>query len=84
MISLAHLQLVNPVASPHFNFSVPEPMGVVAVIADEESPLLGLVSVVLPAIAGGNTCIVLASESKPLSAVTLAKCSLRLICRPAL
>lgn len=64
---------VNPVASSHFNFSVPEPMGVVAVIADEESPLLGLVSVVLPAIAGGNACIVLASESKPLSAVTFGE-----------
>jgi acyl-CoA reductase-like NAD-dependent aldehyde dehydrogenase len=64
---------VNPVASSHFNFSVPEPMGVVALIADEESPLLGLVSVVLPAIAGGNACIVLASESKPLSAVTFGE-----------
>lgn len=64
---------VNPVASSHFNFSVPEPMGVIAIVADEESPLLGLVSVVLPAIAGGNTCIVLASESKPLCAVTFGE-----------
>lgn len=64
---------VNPVASSHFNFSVPEPMGVIAVIADEENSLLGLVSVIAPVIAGGNTCIVLASESKPLCAVTFAE-----------
>lgn len=64
---------VNPVSSPHFNFSVPEPMGVIAVIADETTSLLGLVSVVTPIIAGGNTCVVLASESKPLCAVTFAE-----------
>jgi acyl-CoA reductase-like NAD-dependent aldehyde dehydrogenase len=64
---------VNPVASPHFNFSVPEPMGVVSILADESSSLLGLLSVVLPVIAGGNTCVVLASESKPLCAVTFAE-----------
>lgn len=64
---------VNPVSSPHFNFSVPEPTGVVAIVADEQSPLLGLVSVLAPAIAGGNTCVLLASESRPLSAVTLAE-----------
>lgn len=64
---------VNPVSSPHFNFSVPEPMGVVAVIADENSSLLGLVSVIAPIIAGGNVCIVLASEKKPLCAVTFAE-----------
>jgi acyl-CoA reductase-like NAD-dependent aldehyde dehydrogenase len=64
---------VNPVASSHFNFSVPEPMGVVAIIADENTSLLGLVTAVAPAIAGGNTCVVLASESKPLCAVTFAE-----------
>lgn len=64
---------VNPVASAHFNFSVPEPMGVVAILADEQTSLLGLVSVVAPAIAGGNTCVVLASESKPLCAITFAE-----------
>jgi len=64
---------VNPVSSAHFNFSVPEPTGVVGIIAPEESPLLGLVSVVAPAIVGGNTCIVLASHSKPLPAVTLTE-----------
>ncbi len=64
---------VNPVASSHFNFSVPEPTGVVSIIAPQDSSLLGLVSVIAPVIAGGNTCIVLASESKPLCAVTLAE-----------
>ncbi len=64
---------VNPVASSHFNFSVPEPTGVVSIIAPEDSSLLGLLSVLLPVIAGGNTCVVLASESKPLCAVTFAE-----------
>lgn len=64
---------VNPVASSHFNFSVLEPMGVVFLIASEESPLLGLTSLLAPILAGGNTAITLASESKPLSAVTLAE-----------
>lgn len=64
---------VNPVSSSHFNFSVPEPTGVVAIIAPEESSLLGLVSVIAPCIAGGNTCVVLASESKPLCAITFAE-----------
>ena len=68
------LSSVNPVASSHFNFSVPEPMGVVAVLADESTSLIGLVSIILPVIAGGNTCIVLASETKPLCAITLAEC----------
>jgi acyl-CoA reductase-like NAD-dependent aldehyde dehydrogenase len=64
---------VNPVASSHFNFSVPEPMGVVAILAPETNSLLGLVAAVAPAICGGNTCIVLASESRPLCAVTFAE-----------
>ena len=64
---------VNPVASSHFNFSVPEPTGVVAIIAPEESSLLGLITAIAPVIAGGNTCIMLASESKPLCAVTFAE-----------
>lgn len=64
---------VNPVASSHFNFSAPEPTGVVAVIAPQYSSLIGLVSVIAPVIAGGNTCIVLASHSKPLCAVTFAE-----------
>ncbi len=64
---------VNPVASSHFNFSVLEPTGVVAILAPEGSGLLGLVSNVAPAIVGGNTCVVLASESKPLCAVSFAE-----------
>jgi len=64
---------VNPVASAHFNFSVPEPMGVIAIVADEESSLLGLVSVIAPVIAGGNTCVVLASETKPLCSITFSE-----------
>ena len=64
---------VNPVASSHFNFSVLEPMGVVFLVASESSPLLGLVSLVAPTISGGNTCVVLASQSRPLSAITFAE-----------
>ena len=64
---------VNPVASSHFNFSVPEPPGVVAAIAPQDSSLLGLVSVIAPIIAGGNTCIVMASETKPLCSITFAE-----------
>ena len=64
---------VNPVASSHFNFSVPEPTGVVSIIAPQSDSLIGLISVIAPVIAGGNTCIVLASETKPLCAVTFAE-----------
>jgi len=64
---------VNPVSSSHFNFSMTEASGVVAVLAEEKSSLLGLVSVVAPIIAGGNTVVVLASEKKPLCAVSFAE-----------
>lgn len=64
---------VNPVASSHFNFTVLEPMGVVFIIANEDSPLLGLTSLIAPIIAGGNAVVVLASESRPLSAITLGE-----------
>ena len=63
----------NAVAGPYFNFSVPEPTGVVAVIAPAESSLLGLVSVVAPVIATGNTAVVVASEDRPLPAITLSE-----------
>jgi Aldehyde dehydrogenase family len=63
----------NPVAGPYFNFSVPEPTGVVAVLAPGESGLLGLVSVLAPVIATGNTAVVVASEAAPLAAITLAE-----------
>jgi acyl-CoA reductase-like NAD-dependent aldehyde dehydrogenase len=64
---------VNPVASSHFNFSMLEPTGVVSILAPEQSPLLGLISVIAPTIVGGNTCIALASTDMPLSAVTLTE-----------
>lgn len=64
---------VNPVSSAHFNFSCLEPTGVISMIAPENQGLLGLVSVVAPAIVGGNTVIVLASESKPLTAISFAE-----------
>ena len=64
---------VNPVSSPHFNFSVLEPTGVVSMLAPEDSSLLGLVSNIAPAIVGGNTCVVLASESMPLCAISFAE-----------
>ena len=64
---------VNPVASAHFNFSVPEPTGVVAAIAPQDDSLLGFVSLIAPIIAGGNTVIILASNTKPLCAVTFAE-----------
>lgn len=64
---------VNPVASSHFNFSALEPMGVIGIIAPQTNSLIGLVSTILPAIAGGNTCVVLASEKLPLCAITFAE-----------
>ncbi len=64
---------VNPVASSHYNFSVPEPTGVVNIVAPEENSLIGLVSVIAPVIAGGNTCVVLASETKPLCSITFSE-----------
>lgn len=64
---------VNPVASSHFNFSMLEPTGVVSAFAPEKSPLLGLVSVIAPIIAGGNTCVVLSSEEFPLPSISFAE-----------
>lgn len=64
---------INPVASSHFNFSMPDPTGVVSILAPEKQPLLGLISVIAPVIVGGNTCIVLASEKQPLCAVSLGE-----------
>jgi acyl-CoA reductase-like NAD-dependent aldehyde dehydrogenase len=63
----------NQVAGPYFNFSVPEPTGVVAVLAPAQSSLLGLVSVLAPVIATGNTAVVVASEERPLPAITLSE-----------
>ena len=64
---------VNPVSSSHFNFSSYEPMGVIGIMAIQSSGLLGLVSMLMPVIAGGNSCVIIASEAKPLCAVTLAE-----------
>jgi acyl-CoA reductase-like NAD-dependent aldehyde dehydrogenase len=63
----------NPVAGPYYNFSVPEPTGVVAVIAPQESSLLGLVSVIAPVVVSGNACVVVSSFDRPLPAITLSE-----------
>jgi acyl-CoA reductase-like NAD-dependent aldehyde dehydrogenase len=63
----------NPVAGPYFNFSLPEPTGVVGVLAPQESSLLGLVSVIAPVIVTGNTTVVVSSEERPLPAISLAE-----------
>jgi acyl-CoA reductase-like NAD-dependent aldehyde dehydrogenase len=63
----------NPVAGPYFNFTVPEPTGVVVVLAPDEPPLLGLVTRLLPPLVGGNTVVAVAAEGRPLAAVELAE-----------
>ena len=63
----------NPVAGPYFNFTIPEPTGVVATIAPDEPPLLGLVSRIAPVLTGGNAVVALASETRPLAAIELAE-----------
>jgi acyl-CoA reductase-like NAD-dependent aldehyde dehydrogenase len=63
----------NPVAGPYFNFTVPEPTGVVAVLAPNEPPLLGLVTRLLPPLVGGNAVVAVASEQRPLAAIELAE-----------
>jgi acyl-CoA reductase-like NAD-dependent aldehyde dehydrogenase len=63
----------NPVSGPYFNLSTPEPTGVVAIVAPQASSLLGLVSVIAPAVVTGNTVVVVASETAPLSAISLAE-----------
>jgi acyl-CoA reductase-like NAD-dependent aldehyde dehydrogenase len=63
----------NPVGAPYFNFTIPEPTGVIGVVAPERSSLLGLVSRLAPVLAGGNVAVVLASESRPLPVITLSE-----------
>jgi acyl-CoA reductase-like NAD-dependent aldehyde dehydrogenase len=63
----------NPVAGPYFNFTIPEPTGVVAVLAPDEPALLGLVTRLVPPLVGGNAVVVAASEARPLAAVELAE-----------
>ncbi len=69
----ALLGSVNPVAGPYFSFSTPEPTGVVGVLAPQDCALLGLIGVVAPVIAAGNTCVVIASTERPLPAITLCE-----------
>ncbi len=64
----------NPVAGPYFDFTVPEPTGVVAILAPSDPPLLGLVSRMLPALVGGNTVVAVAGEPSAVAAVELAEC----------
>jgi acyl-CoA reductase-like NAD-dependent aldehyde dehydrogenase len=63
----------NPVAAPYFNFTIPEPTGVVGIVAPETSSLLGLVSRVAPALVAGNAVVILTSETRPLPAITLSE-----------
>lgn len=64
---------VNPVSLPYFNFTVPEPTGVVVIFAPQNSSLLGLISTISPVIAGGNSCVVLASQTFPLCSITFSE-----------
>jgi acyl-CoA reductase-like NAD-dependent aldehyde dehydrogenase len=64
---------VNPVASPHFNFTVTEPMGVIGILAPEEVPLLALMTLILPAITGGNSVVALASHAAPYPSILLGE-----------
>jgi len=64
---------VNPVSSSHFNFSALEPMGIIGIIAPQENSLLGLIELAIPAICGGNTAVVVASEAYPLCSITFAE-----------
>ena len=69
----ALISSVNTVASPHFNFSSPEAMGVVGIVACQHTALIGLISQILPVIIGGNTVVVIANTNQPLCAITFAE-----------
>lgn len=69
----AILGSVNPVATPHFNFTVTEPMGIIGIVAPDDFPLLGLLSLILPAITSGNTVVALASATNPYPAILLGE-----------
>ena len=64
---------VNPVASPHFNFTVTEPTGIVAIVAPDEAPLLALLTLILPAITSGNSVVAVASETAPYASIVLGE-----------
>lgn len=69
----ALLGSVNPVASPHFNFTVTEPMGIIGIIAPDEAPLLALLSLIMPAITSGNTVVALVSTTQPYPSILLGE-----------
>ncbi len=69
----ALLGSVNPVASSHFNFTVTEPMGIIGIVAPNEAPLLGMLSLVMPAVTSGNTVVALASTSQPYPSILLGE-----------
>jgi aldehyde dehydrogenase (NAD+) len=69
----ALLGSVNPVSSPHFKFTVTEPMGIIGIIAPDEAPLLGLLSLILPAITSGNSVVALASSTQPYPSILLGE-----------
>jgi acyl-CoA reductase-like NAD-dependent aldehyde dehydrogenase len=64
----------NPIAGPYYNFTIPEPLGVVGIFAEQKSSLLGLIRGLAPVLAAGNTSVVVASEKRPLPAITLSEC----------
>ena len=64
----------NPIAGPYYNFTVPEPLGVIGIFAEQKSSLLGLVRGLAPVLAAGNTAVIVASEKRPLPAITLSEC----------
>lgn len=67
------LASLNPVSGPHFDFTTPEPMGIVAIAAPARPALLGLAGAILPVIASGNTCVVLSSEDDPRTSVVFSE-----------
>jgi acyl-CoA reductase-like NAD-dependent aldehyde dehydrogenase len=64
----------NPIAGPYYNFTIPEPLGVIGIFAEQKSSLLGLIRGLAPVLAAGNTSVVVASEKRPLPAITLSEC----------
>ena len=64
---------MNPVATPHFNFTVTEPVGIVGILAPEDAPLLGLLTLILPAITAGNSVVALASRKSPYPSILLGE-----------
>lgn len=64
----------NPIAGPYYNFTIPEPVGVVGIFAEQKASLLGLVRGLAPVVAGGNSAVIIASEKRPLPAITLSEC----------